>query len=267
MGAALLKTPDKLENILRALVKEVGEPFDIPISVKIRILEDRESTLALVRRLSKTGIKCLSVHCRTTPMRPREPVIRDYLAGIADICHEAGISCIVNGDVRGRFDLAPLMEKYGVDGAMIARAAESNTSCFAATKPGPAGLVDWKTVAREYTNLCAQFDNHHSNTKYCLLQMIPGKDKLYQTVSKAKSVAEMDSALDAAISQSNTTTPIAISTKTTPTTTSTVTFKTPTSTTSNTSTASSEELHLPKRPREESLSETPQKRPLAVNAA
>ncbi|KAK3061327.1 tRNA-dihydrouridine synthase 2, partial [Teratosphaeriaceae sp. CCFEE 6253] len=72
MGAALLKTPDILCSILEALVREVGLPNEIGISVKIRILQTAEETETLVRRPCATGITGLTVHCRTTPMRPRE---------------------------------------------------------------------------------------------------------------------------------------------------------------------------------------------------
>ena len=51
MGAALLKDPDRLVSILEALVRDVGTPFQIGISVKIRILGEPDLTEALVSRL------------------------------------------------------------------------------------------------------------------------------------------------------------------------------------------------------------------------
>ena len=55
MGAALLKTPDLLCRILTSLVEEVGKPYEIGISVKIRILDDPDHTRALVERLDEAG--------------------------------------------------------------------------------------------------------------------------------------------------------------------------------------------------------------------
>lgn len=181
MGAALLKTPDKLVAILEALVKEVGEPFGVSISVKIRLLETEEQTLELVDRLAQTGVKNLTIHCRTTPMRPREPVIRDTLAKVAEVCHKRGITCLVNGDVEGRHELAGLQEKYGVDGAMIARAAEANASCFRAE-----GFLPWQQVTKDYLEICRKYDNFYQNTKYCLTRMIPGKSPSYKKVASLK---------------------------------------------------------------------------------
>ncbi|GME90708.1 unnamed protein product [[Candida] boidinii] len=56
MGAALLSTPDLLCNILTSLVEEVGKPNNKPISVKIRLLPNKEETLELVKRLVGTEI-------------------------------------------------------------------------------------------------------------------------------------------------------------------------------------------------------------------
>lgn len=192
MGAALLKTPDTLVAILEALVKEVGEPFGVSISVKIRLLETEQETLQLVDRLAQTGVKNLTIHCRTTPMRPRQPVIRDTLAKVAEVCHNHGITCLVNGDVEGRQDLAGLMQQYGVDGAMIARAAETNSSCFRAE-----GHLPWQQVAKEYLDICRQYDNAYQNTKYCLTRMIPGKSDSYKKVATMKDALTIEQYINA----------------------------------------------------------------------
>ena len=189
MGAALLRTPDKLVSILEALVREVGEPFNIGISVKIRILETPELTEALVSRLVRTGITGLTVHCRTTPMRPRERAIRDQLRMIADICRKAGVACVMNGDVVSRDQGLALMSEYGVDGAMIATAAEANSSCFRSETDG--GLAHWREVVYEYVKLCIECENRFGNTKYLLNMMIPGKNKEFGYAKLAKTYTDI----------------------------------------------------------------------------
>lgn len=194
MGAALLRTPDLLCEILTSLVTQVGRPLGVPISVKIRLLGSEADTCALVRRLVSTGITNLTLHCRTTSMRPREPAIRNdgQLASVAQICHEAGVSCLVNGDVPDRTELAALREKYGVDGAMIARGAEANPSCFA----GPA--KPWYEIVHEYFDLCKEFDNHVVNTKFCLGRMLPGKSPIYANVVGSRTMEAVEQALKGA---------------------------------------------------------------------
>ncbi|CRG88267.1 hypothetical protein PISL3812_05295 [Talaromyces islandicus] len=188
MGAALLRTPDKLVSILEALVREVGGPYQIGISVKIRLLETPEMTETLVKRLVRTGITGLTIHCRTTPMRPRERAIRDQLRMIVNTCHDAGVACVMNGDVTSRDNALALMEEYGADGAMIATSAEQNPSCFRTGADG--GLLPWREVVRSYLEESIRVENRWGNTKYLLNMMVNSKDKAYKDVNKAKSYAD-----------------------------------------------------------------------------
>jgi tRNA-dihydrouridine synthase 2 len=197
MGAALLKTPDLLCDILKSLVEEVGKPYEIGISVKIRILDTPEETESLVRKLVKTGITGLTVHCRTTPMRPRERAIRHQLKMIAGICREAGVACVMNGDVTSRTEAVQLMEEFGADGAMIATEAEKNPSCFRPDSQGGPHewRSQWKVVVTEYMRFALQVENRWGNTKYLLGQMIPGKEKVYQAMNKSRCYADVIAAL------------------------------------------------------------------------
>jgi len=173
MGAALLKDPDRLCAILRALVQDVGIPHEIGISVKIRLLDTEDQTVTLVRRLCETGITGLTVHCRTTPMRPRERAIREQLSALARTCHDAGVACVMNGDVANRQEALQLMEEFGVDGAMIATAAERNPSVFRSSEEG--GILRWKETVPHYVRAAMDVENRFGNTKFLLSQMIPGK--------------------------------------------------------------------------------------------
>ncbi|KAL2126093.1 hypothetical protein VTI74DRAFT_1718 [Chaetomium olivicolor] len=189
MGAALLQTPEKLAGILEALVREIVPEFGIGISVKIRLLETAPQTEALVRRLVKTGITGLTVHCRTTPMRPRERAIRGQLRMIADVCREAGVACLMNGDVEDRDQADRLVKEFQVDGAMIATAAEKNPSCFRAGADG--GMAKWEEAVEKYVRYAMEVENKLANTKFLLAQMIPGKAPVYKEVHKCKSYSEI----------------------------------------------------------------------------
>lgn len=193
MGAALLRTPDKLVAILEALVEKIVPEFQVGISVKIRILETPAETEALVRRLVATGITALTVHCRTTPMRPRERAIRGQLQMIREVCHEAGVACLMNGDVEDRDSAAELIKEFGVDGAMIATAAEKNSSCFRSKEQG--GMAPWDEVTETYLRLAMETENKFGNTKYMLNQIIPGKQPAYKRVQSCKSYTAVCEAL------------------------------------------------------------------------
>lgn len=184
MGAALLRTPEKLCSILEALVANITTEFEIGISVKIRLLETPKMTEELVRKLCATGITGLTVHCRTTPMRPRERAIREQLKMIAGICREAGVACLMNGDVENREQAQELIAEYGVDGAMIATAAETNSSCFRPKAQG--GLAPWKEVVELYIKTAMEVENRWGNTKYLLSHLVPGKDPIYRSITATK---------------------------------------------------------------------------------
>lgn len=189
MGAALLQTPELLASILTALVQDVGEVYKIGISVKIRLLETSEKTKLLVQRLCQTGITGLTVHCRTTQMRPRERALRDQLRVIADVCREAGVACLMNGDVKNKDEALQLIRDYGVDGAMIATAAEANPSCFRTANEG--GLLPWKEVATEYVKIALHVENKFGNTKFLLSQLLPGKLAMYKRLASCRSYGEI----------------------------------------------------------------------------
>jgi len=202
MGAALLQTPELLASILEALVKEIGEPYEIGISVKIRLLDTAEKTEALVKRLCSTGIIGLTVHCRTTPMRPRERAIRDQLRMIGSICREAGVACLMNGDVTNRDQALKLTDEYGVDGGMIATAAEANSSCFRTEAEG--GLLPWREVVTEYMKYALAVENRWGNTKFLLSQLMPGKAEVAKRCQQSKNnrqvceILELDDLYDQA---------------------------------------------------------------------
>lgn len=189
MGAALLQTPELLASILTALVQDVGEVYKIGISVKIRLLETSEKTKLLVQRLCQTGITGLTVHCRTTQMRPRERALRDQLRVIADVCREAGVACLMNGDVKNKDEALQLIQDYGVDGAMIASAAEANPSCFRTANEG--GLLPWREVATEYVKIALHVENKFGNTKFLLSQLLPGKLAMYKRLASCRGYGEI----------------------------------------------------------------------------
>lgn len=67
MGAALLKQPEKAKLILQTLIQNIS----IPVTCKIRVFEDVEQTINLVKELTSTGIAAIAVHGRTITERPQ----------------------------------------------------------------------------------------------------------------------------------------------------------------------------------------------------
>lgn len=114
MGAALLSTPDLLCSILTALRQAL--PPEISVSAKIRLLPTQEETLKLVERIVNTGVNCLTIHCRTRNMRPRERALVDRLKEIVDFVEGMGkgIAVIENGDCISYEDSKRIRSLTGV---------------------------------------------------------------------------------------------------------------------------------------------------------
>lgn len=189
MGAALLKNQDVLISILENLVEKVGNPHNKPISCKIRLLDpiDATPTMELLQKIVKTGVKNITIHCRTPTMRNRElPYKKSILPTLIDFIQSQNINVIINGSLRSRNDFENLqktLDNYKI-GGMIAESAETNPSVFS-HKP----LV-WSKMLVEFIETCISVDNHDSNTKYISLNQIPGRSAIYKKFSQLKSNEE-----------------------------------------------------------------------------
>lgn len=159
MGAALLTNPDLLCSILSTLRREL--PPHISVSAKIRLLPTQEDTLTLVERIVNTGISCLTIHCRTRNMRPRERALVHRLKEIVDFVKGLGrdVAVIENGDCVGFEDARRIRAITGADSVMIATAAEANPTVFS---PTPLTSIEG-TFILPYLRLVRMPSSQHSS--------------------------------------------------------------------------------------------------------
>uniref|UniRef100_A0A7J8C6X2 tRNA-dihydrouridine(20) synthase [NAD(P)+]-like n=1 Tax=Molossus molossus TaxID=27622 RepID=A0A7J8C6X2_MOLMO len=164
MGAALLSDPDKIEKILSTLVKGTCRP----VTCKIRILPSLEDTLSLVKRIERTGIAAIAVHGRKREERPQHPVNCETIKAIAETL---SIPVIANGGshdhILDYLDIEDFRQATAASSVMVARAAMWNPSIFCKE-----GLRPLEEVMQKYIRYAVQYENHYTNTKYCLCQML-----------------------------------------------------------------------------------------------
>lgn len=124
-GAALMRTPD----IAEAVIKAVRGAVKIPLSIKIRSGWDRSGRQAfeLARIAEDCGVDAIAVHPRTATQG---------FGGVADwsliaaIKKRVSIPVMGNGDIVTCRDAVRMLETTGCDGVMIGRAAIGNPMIF-----------------------------------------------------------------------------------------------------------------------------------------
>jgi tRNA-dihydrouridine synthase B len=133
-GSALLKDPPYLQK----LVSEIVNSVSLPVSVKTRLGWDENSIqiIEIAKRLEDSGIKALTVHCRTRKMGHKGEAHWDWIPKIKDVVK---IPVILNGNVLTAYDVKSAFDKTGADGVMIARGAIGNPWIFKEAKELLAG--------------------------------------------------------------------------------------------------------------------------------
>ena len=128
-GAAMLKTPKRMQELTRLVVESVK----LPVTVKTRLGWDRKS-IAIVdvaKMLEDAGIAAIAIHCRTREEAHKSQADWSW---IAKVKQNVNIPVILNGDVKTPQDVKRAFEETGCDGVMIGRAAIGNPFIFREAK-------------------------------------------------------------------------------------------------------------------------------------
>lgn len=116
-GSGLLKNPERIGEILRAMVAAVR----IPVTVKIRAGWDDGNINAteIVRVAEAAGAKAIAVHGRTRQQGYRGPANWDCVRACVQAAES--IKVIGNGDVFDAEAALRMLEETGCDGVMASR--------------------------------------------------------------------------------------------------------------------------------------------------
>ena len=119
-GSGMMRDPDKMVAITRAVVEAVGKP----VTVKTRLGWDENSKIIveLAERLQDAGIAALTIHGRTRSQMYKGEA--DWtLIGQVKANPRMHIPIIGNGDITSAEKAKEAFERYGVDGIMVGRAS------------------------------------------------------------------------------------------------------------------------------------------------
>ena len=118
-GSGMLREPDKLVAITKAVVEAVKKP----VTVKTRLGWDENSKIIveLAERLQDVGVQALTIHGRTRCQLYKGEA--DWtLIGAVKQNPRMKIPIIGNGDITNPLKAKEAFERHGVDGIMIGRA-------------------------------------------------------------------------------------------------------------------------------------------------
>lgn len=124
-GAGLLKHPEKIKEIVKAVVEAVP----CPVTVKIRSGWDSESINAVevAKIIEEAGASAITVHPRT---RSQGYDGKADWSIIKKVKENVSIPVIGNGDIKTIYDAKKMIDETNCDGVMIGRAALNNPYLF-----------------------------------------------------------------------------------------------------------------------------------------
>lgn len=146
-GAALLKKPRRLAQLVAA----VREAIDVPLSVKIRSgwSEERINAVEVAQAAVDAGADAIVVHGRTRAQRYKKSADWDVIAAVAEA---VPVPVLGNGDIMTPWDLERRRAETSVRSFLIARGCLIKPWVFRELQTGemwyPSVAERWQVMAR-----------------------------------------------------------------------------------------------------------------------
>ncbi|MDP3918559.1 MAG: tRNA dihydrouridine synthase DusB [Nanoarchaeota archaeon] len=120
-GADLLKNPEKIGEIIRALVNSTSKP----VTAKMRLGYDKNDAVKIAKIIEDNGASAIAIHARTFTQGYKG---KANWNAIKEVKEKVNIPIIGNGDVKNGVHAKKLLEYC--DGVMIGRAAIGDPFIF-----------------------------------------------------------------------------------------------------------------------------------------
>lgn len=124
-GAALLKDPDKVYEIIKAIKAQVSKP----VTVKIRTGWDHSciNAVEIAKKAEAAGADAITIHGRTRSQMYTGKADLDVIKAVKEA---VSIPVIGNGDIKDGPSAKYMLDYTGVDAVMVGRAALGNPWVF-----------------------------------------------------------------------------------------------------------------------------------------
>jgi len=188
-GSAMLFEPKKIF----LAVSGIKRTCDIPLSVKLRVLENRDETSRICTGIQDAGADFIIIHGRTP---------RQGYCGVSDwdeikrIKELLGIPVVGNGDIKDIAAGRRYVESGFCDSFMVARAAMKNPMFFSGKEP--ADFEGRKALLEEYLQIFRNYlgEPRVNDARIKALQLFSGIHEataIRDRVCRAKSIDEITS--------------------------------------------------------------------------
>lgn len=203
-GAALLKSPEKIAGIVRA-IKGIT---DKPVTAKIRLGWGSNESVMIAREIERAGADAVMVHARTAEQGYSGTANWQAIKAVREAL---SIPVVANGDVNSGRKAGEMLEATGCEFGMIGRAAMTNPYIFREINKWFNEGVEWKAGPAEkiggffdYLDACTSFEMVKlSDLKLKAVQFTKGIEFTKQTrveLQTAQSVEDIKVALNAFLS-------------------------------------------------------------------
>ncbi len=127
-GSALMRSPERAERIMRAMVQSV----DLPVTVKLRTGWSQEvgDARAVAEAAEAAGVAAITIHGRTQTQKFNGKADWEVIQAVKE---SVRIPVIGNGDVETPREAVARLRSYGCDGVMIGRGAMGRPWIFSAS--------------------------------------------------------------------------------------------------------------------------------------
>lgn len=204
-GAALMKNPRLVEEILTGLVKAIRKP----VTVKIRKGFDEEhvNAVEIARIAEACGVAAVAVHGRTRQQYYSGRADWDIIAAVKDAVK---IPVMGNGDVTDAAAAEEMLRQTGCDGVMIGRAAQGNPWIFREVTtyletgilpPGP-DIREIRELVRRHAALMLQYKGEYTAVREMRRHLAwyttgyPHSARFRQTINTMETMEELMAGLE-----------------------------------------------------------------------
>eukprot|EP00468_Gymnochlora_sp_CCMP2014_P000683 CAMPEP_0167742732 /NCGR_PEP_ID=MMETSP0110_2-20121227/1603_1 /TAXON_ID=629695 /ORGANISM="Gymnochlora sp., Strain CCMP2014" /LENGTH=375 /DNA_ID=CAMNT_0007626983 /DNA_START=93 /DNA_END=1217 /DNA_ORIENTATION=- len=190
-GAFLMDNLTKVEE----LVTTASKGLKVPLTVKIRVFDEMDRTLAYVRMLRDAGATIIAVHGRTRDQKDAKLIRADWDIIRRIVQEIPDVPIIANGNIRTIEDVDACLEYTGAAGVMSAQSLLHDPTSLVEPKPitiekpeqYARSMAEYIDLVRQYPTKMSSIHMHlHWGMREWLAEFTDIREELNEVPSRAR---------------------------------------------------------------------------------